>query len=166
VGARRSLETLAYSVKILLIIGGVLAVFVAYVAIRQKRSDNRFVDRLRAHADTIILKNVRLVRESIGTARHYHSSTQQECPEVLVGSVFVMLPTTGTPAALYNAALSPKGVSGITWSIPIRHSKVLDENSLQIECRLPSDENSFSRITFEGILSDSNRDEILRRLGP
>lgn len=151
--------------KILLIIIGVLAVFVAYVTIRQTRNDNRFVDWLRGQADTILLKNVRFVHEQISIDHpHYHYSTRQECRELLVGNAFVMLPTTGTPAALYNTALSPQGVSGITWSIPIEHSKVLDENSLQIKCRLPSDENGFSRITFEGILSDSNRDEILRRL--
>jgi hypothetical protein len=88
--------------KIFLIIVGVLAVFVAYVVIRQKRYDNRFVDRLRGQADTIILKNVRLVRESIGY-HGYHSSTQQKCRELLVGSAFVILPG-GTPAGLLKDA--------------------------------------------------------------
>jgi hypothetical protein len=154
--------------KIIFIIVGTLAVFAAYVAyivIDQKRGDNRFVDRLRGQADTIILKNIRLVHERIGKGHHdYHYSTQQECRELLVGSAFLMLPG-GTPTALYNVALSPKGVSGITWSIPIEHPKVLDQDSIQIECCLPNDDYGFSRITFEGILSDSNRAEILRRLG-
>ena len=54
---------------------------VAYAVIRQKRNDNRFVHRLRGQADTIILKNVRLVRESIGY-HGCHYSTQQKCREL------------------------------------------------------------------------------------
>lgn len=76
-----------------------------------------------------------------------------------------MVLPNATPAALYSKAKGRKGVRGITWSSAIDHAQVLDEGSLQIDCRLPDDLKGFSRITLEGILSDSNRDEILRRLG-
>lgn len=141
---------------------GAVAVFVGYVVVRQKRNDARFVAWLRQRNDTIVVKNVHFARARIQTDNHH--LTQRKCGELLVGPAFVILPVV-TPAALYNTASGRRGVRGITWSAAIDQAKVLDENSLQIDCRLPDDGKGFSRITFEGVLSDSNRNEILRRVG-
>jgi hypothetical protein len=139
-----------------------VAVWVTHVVILQKRNDNRFVDWLRGQPDTILLKNVHFAHERIGV-NHY--TAHRKSGDLLVGSGFVVFPSV-TPAALYSKAKGRKGVRGITWSAAIDRVDVLGEDALQIDCRLPDDLKGFSRITFEGILSDSSRDEILRRLGP
>jgi len=148
-------------ILVTLITCGFVAVWVTHVIILQRRTDGRFVEWLRGQPNTILLKNVHFAHERISDNHHV---PHRNCGDLLVGIAFVVLPSV-TPAALYSTAKGRKGVRGPTWSSAIDHAQVLDEGSLQIDCRLPDDLKGFSRITLEGVLSDSNRAEILRRLG-
>jgi hypothetical protein len=144
-----------------LITSGLVAVWVAHVVILQRRIDNKFVKWLRGQPNTILLKDVHFAHERVNDS---HPVPHRKRGDLLVGSAFVVLPSV-TSAALYSTAKGRKGVRGTTWSSAIDHAQVLDEGSLQIDCRLPDDLKGFSRITLEGILSNSNGEEILRRLG-
>jgi hypothetical protein len=78
--------------------------------------------------------------------------------ELLVGQGFLLAPYL--MAVLRGPAASPTDVKIIKWSIPIDGWKTNGDSPILL-CTLPTDEGSFTRLTFAGLLADGRREAIL-----
>jgi hypothetical protein len=147
-------------ILIALIAAGIVFVFITYK--RRQRKEQRFLDQLRANEDILALRTT-IVEERISDDdfKVLHKRVI-EGGELLIGRGFLVPVYLG--AAIHSTAILPGGVSGMVWSIPLDKCEPRGD-SLIVECTTPGDEDSFTRLTCEGILAGGNHETVLGALG-
>jgi hypothetical protein len=148
----------------------------------QREQNQRGLARLRANNDTLVLRTA-ILDESL-ESRWYEPGEDEaawaadrftvmathtiEDGEVLVGRGFLVPVDLYAPrtVALYNPAVLPEGLKGITWSIPM-DTIVIRGDSLVVEHDLSKVASVYdtARLTFKGLLAGGRRAAIVDALG-
>jgi len=152
--------TLALSIFVLIVAG---VTFVWLIGKRQRKKDQRFLDRLRVNGRTLKLRTTILEeRVSLDDQSTVLRQLTIEDGELLVGQGFMLL--VHLMAAIHNPSILPAGAKGITWSIPLDNCEIRGDSLIAV-CTLPDDEDSFTRLRFEGLFADDRSEAVMDALG-